>query len=425
MQGLTKPTWPLFRVRGVFYGWWLIVISIVTIALVNGAAVHGLGVFFVALERQFGWSRTLLSGAFALARMEGTVMGPVEGFLTDRYGSRRIVLVGFAVLGFGFLIFSFANGVVAFYVAMLVIAMGMGLGGFLPMITLANNWFVRRRSIAIALAGTGIFLGGMLVPLLAWLVSSLGWRPVAAGLGLFFLLLGFPLTRLIRNRPEEYGLRPDGDPPDLTTETDSVVQLPTRGGQGDFTARQALATPAFWLITLSHGLTAMVVGALQVHAIPMLHDAGLSLELAATVVALYTFVAIGSRVLGGYLGDKFPKPLVIFAFASIQAMGVLAAVFVTNFPSAVLFAVLFGVGWGGRGALFTAIRGDYFGRKAFATIFGLSAFFLSVTSVVAPLFAGFMFDLTGNYTVPFVTFAVINLVGGALVLLARKPVLPT
>ncbi|MQF48671.1 MFS transporter [SAR202 cluster bacterium AC-647-N09_OGT_505m] len=421
MEGMSIGVGPLGKLRGVFYGWWLVGLATITVAMTNGAASHGLGVFFVALESQFGWSRTVLSGAFALARLEGTVLGPVEGYLTDRFGTRRIVLVGFFVLGCGFLLFSFSSGITGFYVAFFVVAMGGGLGGFLPMITLANNWFVRQRSMAIAIAGMGIYLGGVLVPALALGISTVGWRTVSVGLSLFFFLVGFPLTRLIRNRPEEYGQKPDGDLPSQSageeTSTDNY-------GDEDFTPRQAMATSAFWLITISHGLSAMVVGALQVHAIPMLHDAGLSLELAATVVAIYTFVAMGSRILGGFLGDRFPKPSVIFAFACIQATGVLMATAVDSFLTALLFAVLFGLGWGGRGSLFTAIRGDYFGRTSFATIFGLSAFFLSGVSVLSPLFAGYMFDTLGSYDMALVIFVIINILGGSLILFARKPSLP-
>ena len=409
--------------KGIFYGWWLIVVIMVTMAMTNGAAGHGLGVFFVALESQFGWSRTILSGAFALARLEGTVLGPVEGYLTDRFGSKRIVLVGFFVLGCGFLIFSVAHSIAGFYLAFFIVAMGGGLGGFLPLITLANNWFVRRRGMAIAIAGMGIYLGGVLVPALALGIGTVGWRTVSLILGIFFLLTGFPLTRLIRNRPEEYGLLPDGDlankpTPDLHWKAQSDNQLAR-----DFTAREAMATSAFWLITFSHGLSAMVVGALQVHAIPMLHDAGLSLAMAASVVATYTFVAMGSRIIGGYLGDRFPKTLVIFAFACVQASGVIAAVVVTSLPTALLFAFLVGLGWGGRGALFTAIRGDYFGRMAFATIFGLSAFFLSGVSLVSPLFAGYIYDTQGSYDIALLTFAIINIFGGSLILFAKKPLL--
>lgn len=416
--------------RQIFYGWWLISLSVCIIALATGAASHGLGVFFVALERQFGWSRTVLSGAFALARLEGTVMGPLEGILTDRFGSRRMVLIGYLFLAVGFFLFALSNGVISFYIAFMVIAVGQGFGGFLPMIAAVNNWFIRRRSIAIALAGMGVYLGGVLVPILAIGINSIGWRSMAVILSIMFLLLAYPITRMIRNRPEEYNQLPDGDvspqgngPANSGQNSGKVSEV--IGYDTDFTARQAMATSAFWLITFSHGLTAMVVGALQVHTIPMLHDAGLSLELAGSVVAIYTFLAMGSRVVGGYFGDRIPKPWLIFGFSIIQAVGVLAAMFVHDIVTALIFACLFGMGWGGRGALFTALRGDYFGRKAFATIFGLSAFFLSGTSVMAPLFAGFMFDSFGDYDIALFIFAVINILGAILVLFARKPTLNT
>ncbi len=424
MEQPTTTAGPASKPRGLFYGWWLVGIAMFTIALSNGAAAHGLGVFFVALERHFGWSRTVLSGAFALARLEGTVMGPVEGFLTDRFGSRRMVLTGFCILGLGFLMFSFTSGIASFYLAFMVIAVGMGLGGFLPMITAVNNWFVRRRSIAIASAGMGNYMGGVMVPALALGIGLLGWRAVSLALGVVFLALAYPLTRQIRNRPEEYGQRPDGEISQVGSLSDDAPSGMDAYGIGDFSARQALRTSAFWLITFSHGLSAMVVGALQVHAIPMLHDAGLSLELAGTLVVVYTFVGMGSRIVGGYLGDRFPKPVVIFAFSTVQAFGVVAAVGISSFATALPFAVMFGFGWGGRGALFTALRGDYFGRKAFATIFGLSAFFLSGVSVISPLFAGYLFDVQGHYRAALLTLAAINLFGGFLVLFSRKPALP-
>ena len=406
----------------------MISLSVCIIALATGAASHGLGVFFVALERQFGWSRTVLSGAFALARLEGTVMGPLEGILTDRFGSRRIVLIGYIFLAAGFFVFALSNGVLSFYIGFMVIAVGQGFGGFLPMIAAVNNWFIRRRSIAIALAGMGVYLGGVLVPLLAIGINAIGWRSMAVIMSIIFLVLAYPITRLIRNRPEEYNQLPDGDVlsehRDPMRSGDDFGKVSTGDGyETDFTARQAMATSAFWLITFSHGLTAMVVGALQVHTIPMLYDAGLSLELAGTVVAIYTFLAMGSRVVGGYFGDRIPKPWLIFGFSIIQAIGVLAAMFIHDIFTALLFACLFGMGWGGRGALFTALRGDYFGRKAFATIFGLSAFFLSGTSVMAPLFAGFMFDSFGNYDIALFIFAIINILGAILVLFAKKPTL--
>lgn len=408
----------------------MISLSVCIIALATGAASHGLGVFFVALERQFGWSRTVLSGAFALARLEGTVMGPLEGILTDRFGSRRMVLIGYLFLAVGFFLFALSNGVISFYIGFMVIAVGQGFGGFLPMIAAVNNWFIRRRSIAIALAGMGVYLGGVLVPILAIGINSIGWRSMAVIMSIMFLFLAYPITRMIRNRPEEYNQLPDGDilpqGNGSANSGENFGEVPeVRGYDTDFTARQAMATSAFWLITFSHGLTAMVVGALQVHTIPMLHDAGLSLELAGTVVAIYTFLAMGSRVVGGYFGDRIPKPWLIFGFSIIQAVGVLAAMFVHDIVTALIFACLFGMGWGGRGALFTALRGDYFGRKAFATIFGLSAFFLSGTSVMAPLFAGFMFDSFGNYDMALFIFAVVNILGATLVLFARKPTLNT
>ena len=172
---------------------------------------QGIGTFFVALERAFGWNRTTLSGAFSLSRAEGALLGQVEGFLVDRLGTRRMVVVGYLIMGAGFIYYSRIQEVWQFYVAYLAISLGSGIGGWIPMVTLVNNWFVRRRAIAMSVAVSGIQLGGFLVPLMAWGIESHGFRVTTLGIGATLLAVTIPLSRFIRNRPEEQGLMPDGE----------------------------------------------------------------------------------------------------------------------------------------------------------------------------------------------------------------------
>ncbi len=205
------------RMRGVFYGWWLVVISGFVMMLAHVPLFHAMGVWAVALEREFGWSRTQLGLAFTFTRIEGGLMGPVEGYLTDRIGTRRMVLIGLLVLGVGFLLFSRIQNLWMFYLAYVVMAVGQGFGGWLPLMTMLTHWFERQRSMAMGWANMGSRLGALLlVPTIAWAIdpdyNRLGWQTTALLLGIFTLVVALPISRLIRNRPQDYNLLPDGQP---------------------------------------------------------------------------------------------------------------------------------------------------------------------------------------------------------------------
>lgn len=394
-----------------------------TLAVVLGPTFQGMGVFFVALEREFRWSRAILSGAFSLSRAEGALLGPVEGILTDRFGSRLMVLIGFVILGAGFVGLSFINNVVGFYFAFLVIYTGAGLGGFVPLVAAVNNWFVRRRSLALSIGITGISFAGLIVPLIAWIVTHLGWRLGSLGIGIAIWGLTLPIAGLLRNKPEDYGLLPDGDMPDSAL-TDPASPIHEEDENNDFTVRQALRTFAFWAVTLTHLSGSVASTTLAIHVVPALTDSGMSLGLAAAVVAVYQVIGLVFQLIGGVLGDRFPKEPLIALFTIIQGVGVLVLANASGTGAVLLFAVLFGIGFGGRVPIIIALRSEYFGRKAFASIFGASLLPMNIGQMVVPLVTGYLFDVQGNYVVPFVGLAIINFIGAAIILSAHKPVLP-
>ena len=409
-----------WRPRDVFYGWWLVGISALMLTLMSVSVFQGIGVFLVALERQFGWSRTTLSGAFALARVQGAVIGPIEGFLIDRVGIKRMILIGYTTMGLGFLILSRVESVWQFYLGFIVVTLGSGLGGWLAIITMVNNWFSRRRSFAMASAMSGIHLGGFLVPVLALGIEYHGFGMTALGIGVFLLLLVIPVTRAIRGRPEDYGLRPDGDPaPSQAVESDGS-QAPQEA-EADFTVAQALRTRAFWILTIVHVSSSVSIVTLALHLVPKLTDMGLSLGGAGMVVLTYTAIALPAQFIAGWFADRLPKPPVIFVFLMLQATSILIISMADTLAMAFVFAALYGVGFGGRIPLLTAIRGEYFGRKAFATIMGLSQFPNNIAMIGAPLFAGYMFDIHGSYFIPFSTFAALNFAGAVLMLFVKRP----
>ena len=409
----------------MFYGWIIVCSGLFVNGLSSGPVWSGVGVWIKALELHFGWSRAQLTGAFSMAQLEGSIIGPLMGYLIDRLGPRRMVFIGLVITGLGFLLFSRTESIFIFYLSYGLIMLGTAAGTWLPYMAVVNRWFVRKRGIAMAVAGEGSPLGGLaLVPILAWAVTpgSHGWSVTAQWIGVVFLCLAWPMSQLIRVRPEDYGLLPDGDPPDQGGR--QAVRPARRAASPDklqFTARQAIRTHAFWLITFGHACSSILYATLTVHLVPMLTDQGLSLQVAANVFSVALGVAAVFQLIGGYVGDRLPKNLVIAFFGFIQAGGFLMAVLVHSFPTAMAFAVVFGAGFGGRNPLTTAIRGDYFGEKAFATITGISSAPMYALMLAAPLFAAFMFDATESYTVSFLVIGGLGIMSGVLFLLAKKP----
>ena len=418
------------RVDRIYYGWRLVPVAGMIMLISSTPMFHAMGLWFVAMESTFGWSRTQLSLAFAFTRIEGGILGPIEGYLVDRLGTRRLVLIGLIVMGIGWLTFSQIRSLWMFYLAYVVIALGSGLGSWLPLTTMLNNWFNRRRAMAMGWSSATSRLGTLLlIPAIALAIDPeygrLGWPFTTALLGIVALLLAFPLSRLIRNSPEEYGLLPDGDAPDDAERREAArtSRSPaTATAEVDFTVRQAIRTPAFWLISFGHGFTSMLLIGLVAHLVPMMTDQGYSFQAAAFVLTAYTSVSMVFQVVGGVVGDRVPKHLAITVFVFIQAGAVILLVYgPTTLPVAYGFAVLFGIGFGGRSPLTTSIRGDYFGRKSFGKIMGVSQVPMNVLLLIAPIFAGVMRDWRGDYTIAFTVLAGCSAFGGVLFLFARRP----
>lgn len=423
--------------RGVFYGWWLVGIAVVLLTLMAVSVFQGLGTFLVALQAEFGWSRTVLSGAFSLSRAQGAVIGPIEGWLIDRVGNRRMILFGYCLMAFGFVMFSqvgnadfwnigvfgIRSGVWQFYIAFITISLGSGVGGWLAIMSLMNNWFVRRRSLAIATSMSGIHLGGLLVPVLALGIEMHGFRWTTFGIAVFLAALILPVYAVLRDRPEDIGKLPDGDPP-IRRRPDRP-QAETASASSDdepeFTARQALRTRAFWILTIVHMSSSVSIVTLALHLAPKLTDMGMSLSGAGAIVLIYTILALPTQFVAGWLADRMPKPPLIFFFILLQGIAIMIIAVSENILMALVFALLYGIGFGGRIPLLTSIRGEYFGRKAFATIMGISQMPNNIAMIFAPLFAGFMFDYTGTYLIPFAFFGLLNVLGAFLMLTVKRP----
>src|SRR5262249_24931149 len=317
---------------------------------------------------------------------------------------------------------SFIDSLLGFYAAFIVIALGSSMCGFFPINVALINWFERWRARALSALSLGLAIGGISVPIVGWSLVHYGWRATAFGSGVFAIAVGLPLALVMRRRPEDHGETGDGIAQG-SLPLGQALQGDSRAR--DFTARDALRTPAFWLLSLGHGFALLIVGAVNVHAIAHMKESlGYTVGAAALVITLVTLFQICGVMLGWAIGDRFEKRLIAAACMLMHSLGLLSLTYAKTTPCVIAFAALHGVAWGLRGPFMHAIRADYFGRSAIGMILGLAFMIIVIGQVGGPMIAGMLADITGNYRTGFTVLALLAGVGSMFFVLAKRPAPP-
>ena len=416
------------QTRGkVFYGWWIVVGGFIVQLFGSLLFFHSFGAYFVYLQAEFGWSRTMIAGASSIARMESGILGPVQGWLVDRFGPRALVRVGSVILGCGLILFSQISSVWQYYGAFLLMALGSSFAGFMAVSVCLASWFARKRTRAMGIAMTGMGVGGLLVPTVAWFLGHYGWRPTALVSGFIVMFVGLGAAQLLRRSPEQYGMVPDGEAPQSDVAGSTIRASATQRGVGeaDFTTREALRTKSFWLLSIAHAGGLLVVSAIGLHLIPhVVNRLGVSVEIAGTMVSVLMGMTIVGQIAGGSLGDRIDKRLGLSLCLLGHAVALTILAFATSMWQVAIFAAIQGLSFGSRGPLVMSIRADYFGRSSYATIMGFSSLIIMIGSTGGPLLAGNIADRYGDYQMAFIILAVVALVSSILFLFVRKPKLP-
>ncbi|MET0502151.1 MAG: MFS transporter [Candidatus Binatia bacterium] len=398
--------------------WWLVIAGCITHAVNTGFSYFGMSAFFPAFEREFGWSRTAISGAFSLARIESGFLGPIEGYLVDRVGPRKMMFVGIFICVLGFFALSLVNSLPTLYAAIILgIVLGSSLGYHMPISLLIAKLFRERRSLAFGIFRMGPGISGPLVPLVGAMIALWGWRSAAVISGCILLVVGLPLAYVI-NRIAQAQETEFLVPPDAKTGAATVTH-----GSSDpqFTLSQTLRLPAFWTLSTSMALRHMVTEGVSVHFVILLVDRGWGMEAASGLLGVSALIGAPARIGMGWLGDLVDKRKLVIGLllslaVSVFFMGWTAAPMVFT-P----FMVVYSLAYGGLASLQEPIRADYFGTKAFATIQGVSRTVTTVGTFVGPILAGFLYDRTRSYTIAFAIFAAVSLLATVLMFLAKAP----
>ena len=401
--------------KNIFYGWWIVIAGSTSQAYTSGTFWQGFGAFFDPIVEQFGWSRALTAGAVSLQRTESGAIAPFVGWFIDKYGPRRVMLSGIFATGLGFVLLSRINNLWQFYVAFTLITLGLSFGTFLVVTTTVANWFVTRRTKAIAIMSAGSGLGGILVPALVWLIAVTDWRTGLLVVGIGYWLTGIPAALVMRSRPEDYGMLPDGAQAETATDLESADEVvdssenknsksTKKSVEVEFTAREAMRTRVFWQLVLAMGGSQLIMSA-TVHQIPALTSFGVSRTMAGMVILAISIVSLLGRLASGVVGDKWDKRRVIAVAFVFQFIGTLFFAYTSNNWHLVAFVVFWGIGFGASIPIRFSMLADYFGRRHFGTIMGIMMTFSTVFGVVGPIFVGLMFDVRGNYREPYLILA--------------------
>ncbi len=404
---------------GIFFGWWVVFVSAALIFLTGGTFFYGFSVLFNPFVNEFGWSRVSVSFAFSLRSEVGGIAAPVVGFLVDRVGPRRLMVFGVVAVAVGFFLLSRVESLWGFYGSVVVIAIGMSASvGPVGMVAVAH-WFRRRRGRALAVMAMGAGSSGIMVVILAGLVSAFGWRDALLIIAVVQLVVCVPLALSVRNRPEDLGLLPDGDVDDGPPREE--VAAPGLAELEGATVRQALRSSAFWRMALAVGLGNLGAVAIIVHQVPFFTGSvGLSQGTAAASVTAMLMVSIGGRFGFGYMSDLVDKRFVMAAAYALLALAVL--LFATVYePWQILLALpLFGLGWGGVIPTRPSLQAEVFGLRAFGAIQGLVFTVGTIGGLIGPVFAGFMYDQTESYRLSFVILAAFGFLAAPLILTLRR-----
>lgn len=402
----------------IFYGWRIAAASAGLQFLYSAMLLQAFGAYVAVMSVELGWSKTALAGGAALQSLEGALIGPLLGWLVDRFGPRLMVRGGVLSLSVGFFMLARVESLPAFYAAMAVIAVGASFCGYFPLSVALMHFFQKRRARALSVMTMGIAAGGLAMPLVGWAMETMGWRSTAMWSGAVTLVLGWPLAGVLRSNPSEVGERVDGGQARELNEVEALAKVL----QPEFTAMQALRTQAFWLLGIAHGLALLVVTAVNVHAISHMKEGlGYSLAEASFVITLMTLAQAGGIGLGALVGDRWEKRYVAAACMVAHMAGLLLLAFAFHPAMLAAFALAHGMAWGLRGPIMQALRADYFGLTSIGMILGLSAVIIAAGQVAGPLIAGVMADLTGDYRSGFILLALLAGSGSVMFLLARKP----
>jgi len=393
---------------------WIVVAAAFVVMFCGLGGLYAFPAFFNALQQDFSASRAALSWVFSGAVALYFAIGVISGPLTDRLGARPVVLGGIALVGFSLIFAGMASSI-----AMVALAIGLGVGlgigfSYVPAVSAVQRWFLMRRGFASGIAVSGIGLGTLIMPKVAeYLVANLGWRGAYTILGLFVVLAGGAAALFVDNAPEKRGMAPDG----------KLLQgpLPSRNELPGMSLGETVRSSQFRIFYLASVLASVGLFIPFVHLTPSAQDRGVDPSTAVTLFALIGIGSTAGRFLIGGVADRMGRRRSLALM--FLGLGLMMGwwIFASSAIGLAVFALVFGLCYGGYVALAPALLVDVFGPRNASGVIGVSYTAAALGSLLGPPLAGYAFDLTQSYTVPIAIAGVLGLLAALLVSLMPEP----
>jgi MFS family permease len=401
----------------IYYGWVVLACLCCAGFARQGPAVATLSVFVEPLTREFGWSRTALSGAVSLGGLLAAMVSPLIGPLLDRRGSRLVLCLAISVNGVALLLLSLTPSLLIFYLLFCVARMNWAGPFDLGIYGALNNWFLARRTVAASIVNLAQTFGLVAMPLIAqFAMLSGGWRAGWLTLGFVVLVVGFlPVWLFLVRRPEDMGIEPDRV--SATSEGDSTA---VPAAERSFSRQEAIRTPAFWLLMLYTMMMYPVQAGVSLHQAPHLIARGLDPTTAAFVVSGFSLMSMLATAACGFLPRRIPIRFPLAMAAALMGAGALLLPGIASVTESFVAAGVFGLGLGAMLTLTPIAWAEYFGRANYGTIRGYALSAQVLAQATGPLLSGALYDWTGAYTVSLHCFAVLSGLG-LLAALAAVP----
>jgi MFS family permease len=402
--------------KKIFYGWWVVAASFPISLYVSGIVYYGFTAFFEPLVKEFGWSYTEVSFAASIRGLEVGIFAPFIGLLVDRLGSRKLILAGTILTGFGLILLSLTRSLLMFYGAFFLLALGAGGCMSLVTMTAVANWFDKNIGKAFGVMSSAFGASGVIVPFIVWLIDAFDWRTALIILGVGLWIFGIPLSFIVRNKPEQSDHFAKGVLPD-----DPVSYQKIQTKKAEFSLRDVLKNRSFIYLMLIDAIRSMAISAVAIHVMPYLGDVGMSRPTASLVAAAIPLCSIAGRFGFGWMADVFEKKYVMAITYFLMGIGLVAFCYVQVKWLVFLFLLLFPSGLGGSMVLRGVILRDYFGAGSFGTMLGILSGSASIGAIIGPTLAGWVFDTLRNYQ--FAWLALIGLIALAIVMILgiKKP----
>ncbi len=442
MDKPSSPQRPFPAFPRLFYGWWIVLVSMITDGVKQGSFNRGFTVYVIPIQNSLGLSAAAIGWADTLGRLMGGIQGPVMGYLTDRLGPGFMLAFGGITSGLGFILLSYTGNYFYFLLVFVgLMSVGFRSGYNNASIAAINNWFRRRRGLAMSLVSMGHGFGGAIAPVAGWMVLTFGWEIAVRISGVAIILLVVPLSFLVKRSPETMGLLPDGDlAPNASGGAVQTGQRQTAGRsrvrwalpENDFTAREAMRTPSYWMLVLASGLRNTAHSGLSFLLAPVmvwfLQQGGReqieSLQIAAFFVGLVAFATVFFNPLIGWLGDRFPRKRLS---ALCMTSGALALCLMFNTSGSLwilaAFAILQALSESAN-SLNWALMGEFFGRRSFATLRGWQHLPDQLVSMWTAVWMGMIYDATGSYYLALFPLSGILFLSALTFLALPRPRLP-